>query len=206
MNYPTAKQYIYLTNTGAHFVTLSSDNDSDRSALQVLLKHSHTLSLHEYLVALKADLSGSAFQYIISLSSKGYITAKNHPTGLEEKPLEFSLPKLLKQLSDIQHCSISDQGGFLISYSGFNLNQAEQAAVLATEIAELQKKRQRCIEEFSGTDISFISMISENEKLETRFLPIYFNKQVFVLSIQGQPILTENTFSQLVWLLSQRYL
>ena len=206
MNYPTFNQYIYLTNQGAHFSTASSAVTPERAALQRLLKSNVTPQVKNYLMALKTESDTSAFQQVINVFKSGYIFAENFPTELKEQSLELNLKKLLAQLSDTQHCLLCDPEGFLIAYSGFDLSQAEQAAVLAIEISGLQEKRQHNINEFSGAHASFISIADKEGNTKMRFLPLHFNQQVFILAIQGQARLQQDSFTQLIWLLSQRYL
>jgi len=206
VNYPTSKQFIRLTNEGAHFSTVSHSETLDRKALQILLKLPQTPTLTQYLVLLKAVSHGPVFKHLMSLFSKGYLCAINHAIELTSQPLETSLPLILKQLSDENHCALADQEGFLLAHCGFNLNQAEQAAILAVEISGLQTKRLHNIQGVSSTDLSFISIIDDNGKSQLRFWPIHFNHQVLLLAIKGKPILENTSFIQLTWQLGQRYL
>lgn len=206
MQYPNAKQFIYLTAKGAHFATQTAQDDLDRKVLQSLLKRSNTPRLPEFLRSIKKVESTSAFEHAISLFNSGYIIAKDLKKDIKNQSLEVSLPDVLSALSDIQHCAISDQEGFLLSYSGFQLAQAEQAALLAVEISGLQAKRQQNIQDLSGSNLSFISIIDDDGQSQLRFWPIYFNHQAFFLAIKGAPKLQQESFTQLVWLLGQRYL
>lgn len=206
MNYPTFNQFIYLTNKGAHFSAASSQKNPERNALQQLLKNSATPKLKEFLATLKANSAIPAFQQVISLYKNDYISANDNATELKEASLEKSLEKLLAKISDTQHCLLCDQEGFLIAYTGFSINQAEQAAVLAIEISGLQKKRQKNINEFSGSHASFITISDDEGKTQIRFLPLHLNQHIFILAIQGQALIQQESFTQLIWLLSQRYL
>jgi len=205
VNYPTAKQFIYLTNEGVHFATSSSQHDPDRRILLCLLKQPNTLKLFQFLNLLKAESEKLSFEHTIALFNKGYLIAKDTAGELASLSIEKSLPNILKELSDNQHCAIADQEGFLLAHSGFNLNQAEQAAILAVEIIGLQAKRQHNIQQASG-ERSFISIIDADGKSQLRFVPIYFNQQVFILAIKGNPQLKNTHFIHLAWLLGQRYL
>lgn len=205
MNYPTFNQFIYLTNQGAHFSTVSSQVNPERAALQLLLKNNITPKLKDYLAALKIESDIPAFQQVISLFNKGYISAADTPTELKGQSFELNLAKRLPQLSDTQHCLLCDQQGFVIAYAGFDSSQAEQAAVLAIEISGLQEKRQHNINQFSGAQSSFISIADEEGNTQMRFLPIHFNQHIFILAIQGQALTQQESFTQLIWLLSQRY-
>ncbi|MEH6449376.1 MAG: roadblock/LC7 domain-containing protein [Oleispira sp.] len=205
MNYPTFNQYIHLTNLGAHFSTASSQVNAERAALQLLLNNAITPKLKDYLAALKTDSDIPAFQQVIALFNQGYITAADFPTELKGQSFELNLAKRLAQLSDTQHSLLCDQEGFLIAYAGFDIDQAEQAAVLAIEISGLQAKRQHNINEFSGTHASSISIADEEGNTQMRFLPIHFKQQIFILAIQGQAQIQQDSFTQLIWLLSQRY-
>lgn len=206
MQYPNAKQYIYLTNAGAHFVTKTAQDDNDRKALQILLKCSETPRLAGFLRLLKQELGKPSLEQTIALFGKGFLVAKDQPMAIENLPLEDSFPKVLKELSDSQHCAICDQDGFLLSHSGFELGQAEQAALLAVEISGLQTKRQQNMQDFSGSDLSFISITDSDGHSQLRFWPMYFNNQVFFLAIKGKPLLQQSSFTRLTWLLGQRYL
>jgi hypothetical protein len=206
MPYPNSKQYIYLTNAGAHFVTKSSQDDNDRKALQVLLKCTKTPRLAAFLRLLKQELGKPSFEQTISLFSKKYLVAKDQPMEIEDLPLEVSFPNVLKELSDSHHCAICDQDGFLLSHAGFEPDQAEQAALLAVEISGLQTKRQQNMQDFSGSDLSFISITDSDGQSQLRFWPLHFNAQVFFLAIKGQPLLQQPSFTRLTWLLGQRYL
>tara|TARA_B110001454_G_scaffold18517_1_gene16973 strand:+ start:4096 stop:4716 length:621 start_codon:yes stop_codon:yes gene_type:complete len=206
VNYPSAKQYIHLTHQGAHFATHAAQDDADRAVLLLLLKRSNTPRLAEFLRLLKSIKKSSSFEQALSLFSKGYLIAKDHADKLEDVSLEVSLPAVLANLSDHQHCAISDQEGFLLSYSGFELEQAEQAALLAVEISGLQAKRQQNIQDLSGSNLSFISIIDTDGQSQLRFWPMYFNKQAFFLAIKGEPLLQQESFTRLAWILGQRYL
>lgn len=206
MPYPNAKQYIYLTNAGAHFATKSTAGDDDREALQILLKCSKTPKLAEFLHLLKTELSKSCFEQALSLFNKKYIEAKDQSLTIDDLPSESSFSTILKALSDSHHCAICDQEGFLLFHSGFDISQAEQAALLAIEISELQTKRQQNMQDFSGSDTSFISIIDNDGHSQLRFWPMHFNAQVFYLAVKGTPLLQDSNFTQLTWLLGQRYL
>ena len=206
MQYPNSKQYIYLTNTGAHFATKTDQDDDDRKALQILLKCSQTPRLAVFLRLLKEELGNPSLGQTVSLFNKGFLTAKNQSMAIEELPLENSFPPVLKELSDTDQCALCDQDGFLLSHSGFELGQAEQASLLAVEISELQTKRQQNMQDFSGTNLSFISITDNDGHSQLRFWPMYFNNQVFFLAIKGKPILEKSSFIHLIWLLGQRYL
>jgi len=205
VKYPTAKQFIYLTNEGVHFATFSSQQDPDRKVLLCLLKQSKTLKLYQFLNLLKIESDKLSLEHTISLFNKGYLFAKDTADELASLSIEESLPNILKELSDNQHCAIADQEGFLLAHSGFDLNQAEQAAILAVEIIDLQAKRQHNIQQASG-ERSFISIIDNDGQSQLRFVPIYFNQQVFILAIKGNPQLKNINFIHLAWLLGQRYL
>jgi hypothetical protein len=206
MQYPNSKQYIHLTNTGAHFVTKSAQDDNDRNALQILLKCSTTPRLADFLRLLKKELGKPCLEQALSLLGKDYLMAKDQPLAIENLPLEDSFPKVLKELSDNQYCAICDQQGFLLSHAGFELEQAEQAALLAVEVSALQAKRQQNLQDFSGSDLSFISITDSDGQSQLRFWPMYFNCQVFFLAIKGKPLLQQSSFTRLTWLLGQRYL
>jgi len=205
VKYPTAKQFIYLTNAGVHFATDSAQQDDDRKVLLCLLKQPKTLKLYQFLNLLKAESKILSLEHTIALFNKGYLIAKDTPDELANLSIEESLPNILKELSDNQHCAIADQEGFLLAHSGFDLNQAEQAAILAVEIIGLQAKRQHNIQQASG-ERSFISIIDHDGQSQLRFWPIYFNQQVFILAIKGSPQLENINFIHLAWLLGQRYL
>jgi len=205
VKYPTAKQFIYLTNEGVHFATFSSQQDPDRKILLCLLKQPKTLRLHQFLNLLKEESETLSLEHTIALFNKGYLVAKNTEDELDKRSIAESLPNILKELSDNQHCAIADQEGFLLAHSGFDLNQAEQAAILAVEILELQAKRQHNIQQASG-ERSFISIVDNDGQSQLRFVPIYLNQQVFILAIKGNPQLKNANFIHLVWLLGQRYL
>ncbi|MBL4796071.1 MAG: roadblock/LC7 domain-containing protein [Oleispira sp.] len=206
MKYPNAKQYIYLTHVGAHFVTEAAQIENDRKVLQVLIKCSQTPRLAGFLRLVKETSDKPALEHTISLFNKGYLVAKDQPLAIEDQPLELSFPPLLKELSDNQHCAICDQDGFLLSHVGFELEQAEQAALLAVEISGLQEKRQQNMQDLSGSNLSFISIIDNDGQSQLRFWPMYFNNQVFFLAIKGKPLLQHSSFTRLTWLLGQRYL
>ena len=225
MNYPTPHQFIYITNAGAHFSVTAPAEDSERKALHVLLKNSVTPKLTVYLTELKSAISGSSFQHVITLFNKGYICAKDHSTELKEQSLEVSLPSLLAKLSSRQHCILCDQEGFLIAHAGFTGDEAEQAAAVAIEISGLQEKRQHNLNQFSHSSSSFISITDSDGNTEMQFLPLHYaqynssnhtientvssvikSHHIFILAIQGQALLQQESFTQLIWLLGQRYL
>lgn len=206
MSYPNAKQFVYLTNSGAHFATKTATADDDRKALQVLLKHSSTPKLAEFLRLLKAELDKPSMEQAISLFNKNYIAAKDQPLVINESSNEDRILDTLKKLSDTQHCAICDQDGFLLFHTGFDINQAEQAALLAVEISDLQTKRQQNMQDFSGTESSFISITDNDGQSQLRFWPMHFNAQIFFLAIKGNPLLNDSNFTHLTWLLSQKYL
>lgn len=206
MKYPTAKQYISLSNAGAHFATQSNDDDPDRKVLQALMKCKTSPRLADFLSLIKAFSSKPSLQHTMSLFSQGYLKAEDEIQVISNKNLELCLPQALKELSDSQHCAIADKEGFLISHSGFVLEQAEQAALLAVEISGLQEKRLRNLQGLCDQNNSSISIIDNQGQSQLRFWPIYFNQQVFFLAIKGKPLLENASFNQLVWLLGQRYL
>lgn len=206
MEYPKPYQFIYITNSGAHYAASLSQDSPEKSALQVLLKSSITPKLPEYLTTLKSVSETSSFQQVINLFSKGYISAKDYSTELKEQSLDISLPKVLAQISSTQECTLCDQEGFLISYSGFNESQAEQASALAIEICGLQKKRQHSLNHFSASQSSFISIADKNGNTTMQFLPLNFKQNTFFLAIQGKALTQLENFTQLIWLLGQRYL
>lgn len=225
MNYPSPHQFIYITNAGARFSISAGDDNNDRKALYVLLKNSVTPRLTVYLTELKHAISGSSFQHVIALFNKGYICAKDYSTELKEQSLEISLPALLAKLSHTHHSLLCDQEGFLIAQAGFDQNKAEQAAAVAIEISGLQEKRQHNLNQFSQSASSFISITDSDGNTEMQFLPLHYaqynsshhlinntvsgalkSHYIFILAIQGQAILQQESFTQLVWLLGQRYL
>lgn len=206
MPYPNAKQFVYLTNSGAHFATKTATADDDRKALQILLKHSSTPKLAEFLRLLKKELDKPSMEQAISLFNRNYIAAKDQPFMKNESSNEDQILDTLKNLSDSQHCAICDQDGFLLFHTGFDINQAEQAALLAVEISDLQTKRQQNMQDFSGTESSFISIIDNDGQSQLRFWSMHFNTQVFFLAIKGTPLLNDSNFTLLTWLLGQKYL
>lgn len=206
MKYPNSKQYIHLTNAGAHFATQKVQDDHDHKALKILLKCSTTPSLGKFLQLLKNESGKPPFEQTISLFGKDLLVAKDQPITIENLPLESSVPAVLKELSDSQHCAICDQDGFLLSHTGFELGQAEQAVLLAVEISDLQTKRQQNMQDFSGSESSFISITDSDGHSQLRFWPMHFNNQVFFLAITGKPLLQNSNFTRLTWLLGQRYL
>lgn len=206
MIYPTAQQFIHITNKGARFATQPENTSQECKALRLLLTSPTTPKLTEFLLLLKTLSSLSSLEMTIRLISQEYIIATNTPETINSELFETNLKSILPELSDIQHCAISDEEGFLLAYTGFEFNQAEQATLLAIEISGLQAKREHNIQNLSGNDQSFISITDNDGHSQLRFWPMHFNNHIFYLAIKGTPRLEHSGFTRLTWLLGQRYL
>ena len=206
MIYPTTHQFIYLSNKGAHFATQAENSSLECKALQLLLTCSTTPKLIEFLLLLKTLGRKKPFELALKLIHHEYIVATNNSESIQPEYFEANLKSVLPELSGSQHCAISDEEGFLLAYTGFELEQAEQATLLAIEISGLQSKRQHNIKNLSGNNRAFISIIDNDGQSQLRFWPMHFNNQVFYLAIKGTPLLEQLSFTHLTWLLGQRYL
>lgn len=206
MIYPTAQQFIHITNKGALFATQPEDSSLECKALRLLLTIPTTPKLTEFLVLLKTLDRLTSLEMTLKLISQEYIVATDHPDTINSELFETNLKLILPELSDTQHCAISDEEGFLLAYTGFESNQAEQATLLAIEISGLQAKREHNIQNLSGNDQSFISITDNDGQSQLRFWPMHFNNHIFYLAIKGTPRLEHPNFTRLTWLLGQRYL
>jgi hypothetical protein len=206
MKYPTAQQYIHLTNKGAHFATQVDEESSECSAIRTLLRCAKTPKLTEFLLLLKSHGNYATLEMTMDLINKKLIIAKENPDTINPAVFEANVKAILPALSDSGHCAICDNEGFVLAYTGFELAQAEQASLLAIEISSLQAKREHNIQNLSGNKQSFISIIDSDGHSELRFWPMQFNTHIFYLAIKDTPQLEHSSFTRLTWLLGQRYL
>lgn len=206
MKYPTAQQFIHITNKGAHVATQAEDSSAERAAIRLLLTCPTTPKLTEFLLLLKTLHKNASLEMTMKLISQELIVAKNNAETIDSEFFEADLKSILPALSDSQYCAISDDEGFLLAYTGFDLAQAEQASLLAIEISSLQAKREHNIKNLSGNNQSFISIIDSDGHSQLRFWPMHFNNHIFYLAIKDTPRLEHSSFTRLTRLLGQRYL
>ncbi len=199
--------YVAATPAGAYYSVCSEEGTPSRRLLRFLLSQAETPMLDPgQLQELEiSDSEENALSLIYHAQAIGWVeglqSAQQAPVG----KLEDTLPHFLTQLSGAGKALLADSQGFYICSEGFPHESAEELSALSADIASLQGRHSRLLQNNLGLGTSAWSLVDAAGNSQLGFWPVFVGDQRFVLVISGIPHLNKPSLTKLVWCLSKRY-
>lgn len=202
-------QGVYVTPTpaGAYYCVASEEDSPSRRLLNTLLTKKETplISPQELRQWNDFESEEKALELLYHTQSLGWIEGLDAQQHAPPGTLETTLPSLLSQLSGAGKALLADSQGFYICSEGFPHESAEELSALSADIASLQLRHQRLLQNNLGLGTSAWSLVDAAGNSQLGFWPMFIGDQRFVLVISGIPHLNKPAFTRLVWSLCKRY-
>ncbi len=199
--------YVAATPAGAYYSVCSEEETPSRRMMRILLSRAETpLVGPERLQDLDfSDNEDGAMSLLYHAQALGWVEGLDAAQQAPAGKLEDTLPEFLAQLSGAGKALLADSQGFYICSEGFPHESAEELSALSADIASLQTRHDRLLQNNLGLGTSAWSLVDAAGNSQLGFWPIFVGDQRFVLVISGIPHLNKPALTKLVWCLSKRY-
>lgn len=199
--------YLWPTPAGTFFAARNPSPNPMRRLILDLLCRQQTVLLNEDTVArINPDVSlndtlDTIYQAQKNRLLQGEALSRHLPSG------EFieNISEKIETLSSENKAVLADSDGFHISSCGYTLKIAEELAAMAADIWALHKRRVEHIKNEVKLDVNAWGLVDAAGNSQMGFWPLYLGKNHFMLILAGAPQLNQTTFTELVWILSNRY-
>ncbi len=202
-----SEHYLLPTPAGAYYAVASARRDPARRLLFTLLGRQHS---HRAEVETLARWSGSAdvqeaLELLYRMQDLGWIQGE---TAVREAPagvLEEILPGLLALLSGDGKALLADQQGFHLAGTGFSHETAEELSALSADLASLHQRHEGLLTNNLGIATAAWAMVDAAGNSQLGCWPLHIGAHCFSLVLSGLPQFNQPAFTDMVWLLSNRY-
>lgn len=185
------QQYVILTPAGALYAFSNLVPNEQQQTLQSLLPHTTLWNMHDWI-----NEYGKA-QLTLFIES-GWVECINKPLIAPTQPLDTFLPYVVASLSGHRRAAIGSDDGFCLARIGLSQQEADILCVVATDYwVFLQRQHQRGWKG-GGQSISFFSQIDMLMPM-TSFVFLWINDTGYWLIIEGEPLLNNRAFVELIW-------
>lgn len=199
-------QYLHPTPAGAFYIVQSAEQDVSRQMLFRLLQESETpLSTKQLLMDMSGLGRNDAFELTYRLQGMELLQGLSEPRWSPQGPLDEVLPGLLRKLSDAGRVVLAEPQGLYMACAGFTHEAAEELSVLSAELSVLSDRFGGVLHRNLGVKSDAWGLVSSLGFAEVGFWPLHVGSQRFCLIVGGMPRFNQAAFTELVWVLVQRY-
>jgi hypothetical protein len=202
-----AAQYLFPTPGGAYYAVADNSDDAARRLLLALLLEPSTplvspASLMDWTGV--AD-EGDALEVLYRAQQLGWVQGENQSRRLPGTTLETDSPALLAEISSDGCAMLSDEQGFYISSQGFAHEAAEELALLAAELTQAVGRRVGVLQRNLGISGGAWAAVDAAGNSQLGVWPLHIGRIKFCLTVLGTPRLNRPAFTELVWMMVNRY-
>ena len=203
----TAEQYLFPTPAGAFYAVSERAEEPARRMLFALLQETSTRIATPAALADWAGAAGEgeALELLYRAQQLGWVQGEDEERRMRGATLESDAPALLGELSSEGCALLSDEQGFYISGSGFTHEAAEELALLAAELTQAVDRRAGVLRKNLGLAGAAWAAVDAAGNSQLGIWPLYIGKSRFCLTLLGTPRFNRAAFTELVWMLVNRY-
>lgn len=203
----TAEQYLFPTPAGAFHAVSDRAEEPARRLLFALLQESSTRIATPAALAEWAGAASEAeaLELLYRAQQLGWVQGEDAQRRMRGTTLEADSPALLGELSSEGCALLSDEQGFYISGSGFTHEAAEELALFAAEIAQAVDRRAGVLRRNLGLSGAAWAAVDAAGNSQLGIWPLYIGRFRFCLTLLGTPRIHRAAFTELVWMIVNRY-
>ncbi|GAB6041157.1 roadblock/LC7 domain-containing protein [Endothiovibrio diazotrophicus] len=200
--------FVAPTPAGAYYSISSPDPEPARLLLFALMSHERTqqTTRDRLLEWTRLDYVDAAVAVLGHAQSNGWVKAEQASRPIPPGSIESNIPQMLKQLSSKGKAILADQHGFYLAATGFEHDDAETLSALSADVASLHDRHAATLRDTQGILSAAWSVVDAAGNSTIGFWPLFIGQERFSLIIEGIPSLNLPIFSDLIWILSNRYL
>jgi hypothetical protein len=200
--------YVSPTPAGAYYAASSPHYEPARQLLFGLMSSDQTPKLNTARLCAWTYVQDEqdALEVLYRAQVVGWLQGEAEPRAAPRGSIEEDAPNLLQQISQEGKALLADGNGFYLARSGFPHEVAEELSVLSAETIALQTRYEGLIHNNLGLSASGWAVVNGSGGSQLGMWPLFIGSQRFALVIAGTPSFHRGAYSDLIWILSKRYL
>lgn len=199
--------YLWPTPGGAFYATKSTADDALRLFLLRLLGMQRTAILNEDTLlqfGRFADVE-TGLETLYAAQQSGFLQGEDQSRVLPEGDWLEEITTRIGTLSSEAKAVLADGDGFNLASSGYSNDTAEELAAAAADIWTLHERRMPRIENELQSGINAWGLVDAAGNSQLGFWPLYLGDKPLMLILGGVPYLNQESFTEVAWLLANRY-
>ena len=183
--------YLILTPAGVLHAFSYIEANEKQQALQALLPSQHVSTANDWVQRYGAI-------WLKQFIDEGWVEIIDKRLIAPTVSLDTFLPYVVASLSGKRRAAIGSHEGFCLARIGFTQKEADIVCVVAADFVEFLKRQQQRGWFVEGQGISFLSNI-DMIMPTTTFIFLWINEAGYWLILEGEPLLNNRAFVELVW-------
>ncbi|HED39842.1 MAG TPA: hypothetical protein ENJ13_05385 [Chromatiales bacterium] len=201
------EKFVLPSPAGVYYATASNQSDLSRGLLLALMTQvdSQPLTKEKLINWLSIDCIETTFELLHKIQQLGWLASSQEKQSAPAGALEEIIPPLLAVLSSSSKALLADQQGFNLASSGFTHEAAEELSALSADFVSLRMRHGTLLFNNLNIKTQAMGLIDAAGNSQLGFWPLYIGKHCFTLVMSGIPQFNQPAFTNLVWLLTNRY-
>jgi hypothetical protein len=195
------------TPAGAFYAVSSAMAEPMRTFLISLLRQKEAQTPDEAGICALIGLEDpqAALQIVYRAQQLGWVEGTPEPRRLAGRTIETDVPPLLQALSGDGKALLVDETGLYLAQHGFAHETAEEVAAMAGDILGLTARHAGLVEHNLRLGTTAWGLVDASGISRIGIWPIFIGEARFALTVAGEPRFHLPAFTDLTWILMQRY-
>lgn len=201
------EKFVLPSPAGVYYATSSDQSDLSRGLLLALMTQieSQLITEEKLFNWLNVNCHETTFELLHKIQQLGWLTSFSEKQAAPSGALEQILPPLLAELSSTNKALLADQQGFNLASHGFTHEAAEELSALSADLVSLRLRHGNLLFNNLNIKTQAMGLIDAAGNSQLGFWPLYIGKHCFTLVMSGIPQFNQPNFTNLVWMLTNRY-
>jgi len=201
------EMFVLPSPAGVYYATSSNQTDLSRGLLLALMTQidSQFITKEKLFNWLNIDNHETTFELLHKIQQLGWLKSYSEKQSAPSGALEQIMPPLLAELSSTNKALLADQQGFNLASHGFTHEAAEELSALSADLVSLRLRHGNLLFNNLNIKTQALGLIDAAGNSQLGFWPLYIGKHCFTLVMSGIPQFNQPNFTNLVWMLTNRY-
>jgi len=201
-----ANQFLLPSPAGAYYATSSNQKELLRGFLLALMMQPESKIITREILSTWFDSDDeSPLSLLHKAQQLGWLRAHNEKSSAPNGSLEGLLPPLLAELSSTHKALLADHQGFNLASHGFTHEAAEELSALSADLSALRVRHGHLLSKNLKIKTEAMGLIDADGNSQLGFWPLHIGKHCFTLVMSGIPHFNQTGFTNLIWMLINRY-
>jgi len=200
-------RFVLPSPAGAYYATSSNQEEVSRGLLLALMTQasSQKISADTLSTWLESDDLETSLALLHKIQQLGWLRPNDGQTSAPTGSLEEIIPPLLAVLCDTGKSLLADHQGFTLAAHGFTHEAAEELSALSADLIALRVRHGSLLTKNLKLNTQSVGLIDAAGNSQLGFWPLHIGKHCFTLVMRGIPRFNQASFTNLIWLLTNRY-
>jgi len=201
-----ADKFLLPSPAGAFYATSSNQKELLRGLLLALMMQPESKIITRERLSMWLDSDDeSSLSLLHKAQQIGWLRVHDEKSSAPGGSLEELLPPLLAELSSTQKSLLADHQGFNLASHGFTHEAAEELSALSADLSALRVRHSHLLSKNLKIKTEAMGLIDADGNSQLGFWPLHIGKHCFTLVMSGIPRFNQTSFTNLIWMLTNRY-